>query len=928
MSTATEIKEQVRQQIRSQIAANTPQEKTFQRFLTNVTEDITSFGKGLLGIGREVVTNPIESVKTVGGAAKVIGGRIAETAPDVVSQIGRTVVDPVKQFKELKRNYQQLKAIPYQEQKKLFDSFTQEAIERASKPSEKIIAGLGGGLVGSAIQEITHPIEFAYEKPFTFGLDVMTLGGGKIITKGTKAVAPALKETRVAEELGDLFIPNNKLKRSGFGDFADDFTQTNTRIFNTQSNIIKSTAQKLEKDLGLNAAERLEFFETVDALRRADKGVVATSQNPKIQSAIEWWIGQEVPKLQKASGLPDDRAITNYLHHFFPEKMQPGKSPFKKDTGFLKKSEDITGFSKDPVVSISAIKSKIASNAIKDAFIKRTQSRYGRTVDQLEAELIARVGSDAVEGAKKANKLDDLIKKKLDIDIFKTSDIDKVYLPKAIGEELNKYYSPSKATETLRKLLTPLDVFNRNWKPLATAVRPRYHTRNVIGNIYNGVVLGGMNIRQIPVAAKQQVGNYFNELRKLQTPAGRMAHKIFPQKFNTKLLQQAIDDDVIGRGFFAMDLHDLAQASSISDDIVKTINRVKNPAEIYKVPVLRHYLNLSFNIGQALEDNARLGLYIDRIKKGASRAEAKNYVNKHLFDYMSGLGDADKLIKKFLPFWSWTRFNLPLQSESLFTKPARQLAIQRGGQPFVETVEQADPSTEFFTEEERAQGLLKVGEVEQNGKILDKYIRTQSVLPQADLVRLVQLMKFDYSQLGITPLVSVTSNIGNNTDYFGREIERFTGERKKFLGLSVSGKQKEALSVIPFLSEINKFIGGSFVEEDVPGLPVRIEQILSPLGTTLKDPEEVKFFGLLKKEQELKGSYQAGLEGLFKRYLIKANKSPEEKVFKQNVEKLEQLLIEKGLTELDLLPIKIKATREAIKENIKESIKRKIEKAK
>lgn len=931
MSIKTDIQNQIKQQIRASIAANQPIEKTPKGFFTGLKEDMTSFGKGVLGLGREAVLHPIESAKTVGSTAFEIAKQTGKAIPSFVNQAGDIIMNPIDTTKELIQNYKALRAIPYRDQKKIFSDLSEKAIAGAEGRGQKVLAAIGSGLIEDISEEITHPMEFAYEKPFTFGLDVLSFGGGKLLTKGTKIAAQPLKSTKFVKGLEDLFVPNAKLKRAGFRNFSNDLMKTNTNIFNAQKNIIRSTSQKFEKEFGLNATRRLEFFETIDKLRRAKVGVKATSPNAKVQKAIDWWLDLEVPKIQRAAKLPKEKSITNYLHHFFPEKIisaERAAKPFKIREGFLKKSKDVAGFSKDPIVSISAIKSKLATNALKDSFIARTARKYGQKIENLEAQLIAKIGSKAVDGAKEAGRLKEVIKKNLDVDFFSPKKGVEHILPKTIADEINKFYGLNSLDNTVKKLLTPLDVFNRNWKPLATAVRPRYHTRNVVGNLYNSIIIGGMNIKNIPTAAKQQLGHYINEVRGMKNTAGTIAKKIFPTKFDTKLIDQAIKEDVLGRGFFSMDLHDLAEAAKNSDDIIKVINKVKNPAEIYRIPVLRQYLNLSNNIGKALEDNARLSLYIDRVNKGFTKQASKEYVNKHLFDYLTGLGEADKIIKKLIPFWSWQRFNIPLQSETLFTKPVRNLVIQRGGQPFVEEVERFDENIPFFTDEEREQGLLKVSETEQNGQILDKYIRTQSVLPQSDLVRLVDMFKLDFSDIGANPLFSLFNRLKNNRNYWGKQIERFTGERVKFLGTDITGRQKEMLSIIPFLNELNKGIGGSFIEGKKPNLPIRLEQVLSPLGTTLKDRENVKFFGILEKEQELKGSYEAGLESLYKRYLIKSTDNPEEKAFKKNVENLEKLLKKKGLTDLDLLPMKIKAMKESIRDKIKKSIKENIRKNK
>jgi len=162
----------------------------------------------------------------------------------------------------------------------------------------------------------------------------------------------------------------------------------------------------------------------------------------------------------------------------------------------------------------------------------------------------------------------------------------------------------------------------------------------------------------------------------------------------------------------------------------------------------------------------------------------------------------------------------------------------------------------------------------------------------------------------------------NSRNYFGNLIERFSGEKRKFLFLPLKGKTIEKAKIVPFLSELNKLIGGSYIADDAPDFDERLEQVISPMGTTLKDKEDMVLFGILDKEAKLKGSYNAGLESLYKQYMKKNIKNPDEKIFMDNVKQLEYLLKREGLTDLNLLQIKIKATQAAIQEQIQEKIRK------
>jgi len=92
-------------------------------------------------------------------------------------------------------------------------------------------------------------------------------------------------------------------------------------------------------------------------------------------------------------------------------------------------------------------------------------------------------------------------------------------------------------------------------------------------------------------------------------------------------------------------------------------------------------LNRRFNTG--IENNARLAHLMGKLKKGKASAggnslamqeevAARDSVMKYLFDYSHGLTDFEsEVMRSLIPFYSWMRFNIPLQVQALFEDPAR-----------------------------------------------------------------------------------------------------------------------------------------------------------------------------------------------------------------------------------------------------------------
>ena len=938
------IKNKIQQTIKDRIAQKVAPQKTASGFFDNLKQDVVDFGKGILYLAREPLVNPREVQQVTKEGIGALAKSVPKGFEDMTDSMGNVLFHPVDTTKKLVNDVSKLRDISYEQQKVLLNN-TYKQINENNKlnKGEKALATVGAGIMGQIGQEISHPLDFAYEKPFTFGLDLLNVGGTKVLSKGIEAASKISPLANVSKKIAETFTPFGKLKNSGYGEFADDLADTVNKINNVQKRTIENTANKFEKVFNMSSKERNEFFDIVDSARRNNE-ITVSSTNPKIQQAIDWWIGEEVPNLQKLSGIQGEYAIRNYLHHFFPENFISKteetsslikKQPFLSTRKYLEESKDVAGFSKDPVVSISAIKSRVQSDVLKDMFLKRNVQKYGKTVDDLEPELASKIGWGAVDQLKSEGKLEGYLMSELGFEKFNpgsgskffnnsiSEDAKNLLYPKEIAEELNNLYKPYQENA----IFSLLDAFNRNWKPLATSVRPRYHTRNVVGNIWNSVVLGKMDLKNIPEAAISQFQSYIKELQTHNSIAGNIFRRVFPEIGDTKFteyMKLALENDVVGRGFFGADLHDMAKIAQTSDDIIKQINNLNNPAEIYKVPVLRQWLQISQNVGSALEDNARLALFIDRLKKGDSVINAKKYVNKYLFDYLTGLSDADKTIKKLFPFWAWKRFNIPLQLEGLAENSLKYAITNKIATPMVAEVERKDELKKYLTDNEVENGMLKIGETEKNGTIYNKYIRTDSVLPINDLSTITDIISLDPDQLGLNPLLTLGMRINSNIDYFGNIIEKFSGEKGKFLGGTFNKKTINVFQMIPILTEINKLIGWSYNNNESPDWKTRIEQVISPIGINLKNKEDLETFGSLKKQAEIDGSYSGGLKTIYKNYLIKSKNNPEEKVYLENVKRIEQLLKEEGLTDLNLLPIKIDAIKESLQETIKDRIKKSI----
>lgn len=188
-----------------------------------------------------------------------------------------------------------------------------------------------------------------------------------------------------------------------------------------------------------------------------------------------------------------------------------------------------------------------------------------------------------------------------------------------------------------------LAAINKLWKPVVTAWNPAFHAQNLLGNL-SQMALGG--VRNPKRFLQAVIGNIPESERSLAKSGGVL---------NTGQVMESLQEN-------------LGDVSKLADkNILQKIWESKyNPVQVFS------------KAGSAIENNARTAMYNDAyqkaLKAGMTTAqaaqEAFGKTNKYLFDYMTGLGANEKKIRDWLPFYSWARFNMPLQAKEFLKQPS------------------------------------------------------------------------------------------------------------------------------------------------------------------------------------------------------------------------------------------------------------------
>jgi len=79
-------------------------------------------------------------------------------------------------------------------------------------------------------------------------------------------------------------------------------------------------------------------------------------------------------------------------------------------------------------------------------------------------------------------------------------------------------------------------------------------------------------------------------------------------------------------------------------------------------------VKLSKRVGTTVEGSVRLGMALDTIRNGGSVDEAAARISRIHFDY-TNISDFDRSAKRIIPFYTFMRYNLPMQVQMMWSKP-------------------------------------------------------------------------------------------------------------------------------------------------------------------------------------------------------------------------------------------------------------------
>ena len=704
--------------------------------------------------------------------------------------------------------------------------------------------GVGGiTRVGQAAQKVSK-LAPTVAKQAKLGQRALLQFMGKEVVRGEKVfeaggkILNIVKNTKVGDKLGRTFIPNfrpasvnpyiwkemTKLKTAAKN--VESFKNSKAMDIAIKTNVLANKAIKEHGDEALvKTLTAIEKPSLIKNLPEDLQEIATLSRNylDELKEIRQW--------AQKGVIDKDDFKYLPHLHKsdymislkniFGKSSVYGTSSPsdkarkvFKfaddagnvlgvgsaKDLGLIEKGKKIVD-KKGNVYSkiLPTIEEKMAAGYDLERGIANLLGVAGRRTSKLEKSKV--FFDDVADLSVNKGGVDNFTKLKDAIGV-KAPDLKGYKFHPELAREIDATYEKLINPETIANLLKIYDKIQNSWKGLATFVNPSFHSRNAASNVYQNLIGGVKN----PVSyAKATILQSALKGDKASPAIIKLIDKTLGKKASKNI------DDVLGK-MKAKYLDDfekqgLGRNTFFGADIEQSVKQRLKPT-LFGSEKLGLFSKAGQKTGSAVETNARLTHFIDKIDKGFNPESAAESVRKFLFDYEE-LTDVERnIFKRVVPFYTWTRKNLPLQAESLINNPRHALGIAKGKEAIEDAVDVQGIDKKLLPEWLKNAAPVILGS---NDKGILKVAKLEGYLPAAELNRLSPKEMSQQLLAQTSPLIkTIPELIANINLFYDRKIQEIPGERKDLLRLKVNPYLDHVLRQIRPLNELDKLIGKPF----------------------------------------------------------------------------------------------------------------------
>jgi hypothetical protein len=499
-------------------------------------------------------------------------------------------------------------------------------------------------------------------------------------------------------------------------------------------------------------------------------------------------------------GILDEDAVASKAGHYAPYVFRNEDGFFREGVGRGRRVNPTSPFAKER--ETASLAEAIANGAEPDAAVaalvreldgerSRQSAQFLRdTVLGQYGSVLERPGYVRVDSV-------------LPLSARQSESLGRRYIPEAIAKDLAKI---SQGGGERAALLKGLDAVMQQWRTGATVLRPGFHATNLIGNLYNGALGGLTNPLDIATRYAQGMG------AKSASPelVASLGRNLDPAQINDLMRKHGLTPVGGADAFGAGELSSVGSTNGLAGKLTATLDGTDTATRNPIKAAWRAYSGAMHGLGNTIEGGSKRALFYDELAKGMSPEDAVLAVKDKLFDYAE-LTDLEKNVgRNILPFYTWTRKNVPLQLRSLVDRPAVPAFVAKGTDALEDLGEDRGTATPEALRPEwyQKQGFLPLpfGFREGGRAYVNPY------LPIADLNKIAGLGEMSSLEdalgdvvSGLSPLIKAPIELGTNRNFFQQKevydsALGFLGDKQRAPGLLQIPGIRDVAQVLPGIS--------------------------------------------------------------------------------------------------------------------------------
>lgn len=534
---------------------------------------------------------------------------------------------------------------------------------------ENGLAKFGIGFLGDVLLDPTTYFGGAIAKAGVRGTQTLTKGGLKAIGKVAPDVEAGLTLAAkgAKDAMGKAFVYGYGTSKGITDDVLDSFNSLDkAKEGIVRSNIERlgtgtlSTDQQQELVAKMLAAKRAEFGSRAGVstdISKTGKELAleaAQSSDPLVQKTIAEQAARS-QKIAKSAGIQDPFTIyypginKDKINSFFEgtKSLKVGSQDYLKQFRNILTDEQLVS---NPAQAFATREWQVVKDNIVKGQLRSLVKTYGKKLDSFASEQAAK------EAGYTAIKEKGIFGKPIG------------YLKETDAKFITSQITPEFSTIDNIAKATGYDAITSLFKRSVTGLFASFHVRNYVsGMIQNFEAIGPQALNPKNIAAGQKVAYKIAKGEKFKSQVIEMGGK----QVNIGKALNAFSERFSGSSSYITDIADATRGAGMMGNKILSKERLKETLKTAGLGQESVPFKAARAVGNYIETQQKATAFIASLEQGKTIKEALKMATIAGFDYRALTPFESKILRRAIPFYSFTRKNIELQLKTMGENPQR-----------------------------------------------------------------------------------------------------------------------------------------------------------------------------------------------------------------------------------------------------------------